>query len=142
MEKLRYCDILYLVIWLEHLLSRCSPVHLRWIREECRPAQGWSASGRSGKKAFCMFYYVYILKSLRTGKLYKGFTGNLRARIDEHNSGKTDSTRTGGPWGLIYYEAFLNKSDALREEKFLKSGKGKERIKYLFQKSSNVDKEK
>lgn len=33
---------------------------------------------------------------------------------------------------LVYYEAFLSKSDALREEKFLKSGKGKERVKYLF----------
>ena len=86
-------------------------------------------------------FYVYILKSVRTGKLYKGSTSDLRTRVNGHNSGKTKSTRAGRPWRLIYYEAFLNKSDALREEKFLKSGKGKERIKYLFQ-SGNIDIEK
>ena len=77
-------------------------------------------------------FYVYILKSVRTGKLYKGSTGDLRTRIGGHNSGKTKSTKASRPWKLIYYEAFLSKSDALREEKFLKSGKGKERVKYLF----------
>ena len=41
-------------------------------------------------------------------------------------------TRSNGPWKLVYYEAFLNKEDARREELFLKSGKGKERIKYLL----------
>jgi hypothetical protein len=37
------------------------------------------------------------------------------------------------PWRLVYYEAFLSKTDARREELFLKSGKGRERIKYLLQ---------
>jgi predicted GIY-YIG superfamily endonuclease len=37
------------------------------------------------------------------------------------------------PWLLVYQEAFANKTDARREELFLKSGKGKERIKYLLQ---------
>ena len=78
-------------------------------------------------------YYVYIIKSEKSGKFYKGITEDLKNRLKEHNSGKTKSTKSGIPWKLIYYEAFLNKIDALREEKFLKSGKGKERIKYLFQ---------
>jgi hypothetical protein len=34
----------------------------------------------------------------------------------------------------LCYEAFFNKKDALREERFLKSGKGRERIKRLFEK--------
>ncbi|NQU18844.1 GIY-YIG nuclease family protein, partial [bacterium] len=29
-------------------------------------------------------YYVYILKSIRTNKLYYGFTNNLDRRIAEH----------------------------------------------------------
>lgn len=77
-------------------------------------------------------YYVYILKSLRNGKLYKGLTADLKRRFREHNSGKSTFTKNNGPWKLIYYEAFISEKDAGREELFLKSGKGKERIKYLF----------
>jgi putative endonuclease len=77
-------------------------------------------------------YYVYILKSEKNSKLYKGFTNDLKRRIYEHNTGHSDFTRNNGPWKLIYYEAFLNKVDAISEEAFLKTGKGRERIKYLF----------
>ena len=77
-------------------------------------------------------YIVYIIKSLKTSKLYKGYTQTLKNRIKEHNSGTVTSTKSGAPWRLVYYEVFLNKTDALREELFLKSGKGKERIKYLL----------
>jgi putative endonuclease len=77
-------------------------------------------------------YYVYILKSKRNGKLYKGLTNDLERRINEHNRGESTYTSQNGPWELLYYEAFKSESDARREEKFLKSGKGKERIKYLL----------
>jgi len=77
-------------------------------------------------------HYVYILYSQNLNKLYKGSTRNLRKRIKEHNSGKVISTKSESSWKLIYYEAFINKTDALREEKFLKSGRGKKRIKYLL----------
>ncbi len=79
-------------------------------------------------------YYVYILRSKINKKLYKGFTTDLKQRLDKHNAKAVLSTKSGAPWSLVYYEAFSNKTDALREEKFLKSGKGKERIKYLLQK--------
>ena len=82
-------------------------------------------------------YYVYILKSLTSGKLYRGSTGNIGRRLKEHNSGNVTSTKSDLPWKLIYCEAFINKTDALREEKFLKSGKGRERIKYLLEDSIN-----
>lgn len=77
-------------------------------------------------------YYVYILKSQRNGKLYKGFTNDLRRRIKEHKLGKSTFTKNNGPWKLVYYEAFISKEDARQEELFLKSGKGKERIKYIL----------
>lgn len=79
-----------------------------------------------------MYYYVYILKSFTSGKLYKGSTTDLRRRLQEHNIGKVRSTKHDKPWRLIYYEAFLNKTAARREELFLKTGKGRERIKYLL----------
>jgi len=79
-------------------------------------------------------YYVYIIQSNLSKKIYKGSTDNLKRRIFEHNSGKVRSTKNKGPWKLIYYEAFLNKNDAKREELFLKSGNGRERIKWLLKK--------
>jgi len=77
-------------------------------------------------------FYVYILKSQKNGKLYKGYTNDLKRRFKEHNSGKSVFTKNNGPWKLVYYEAFISEKDAKREEVFLKSGKGRERIKYLL----------
>ncbi len=77
-------------------------------------------------------HYVYILKSKKSGSLYKGSTDDLKARLVRHNTGKVQSTKNGRPWEVLYYEAFISKTDARREELFLKSGKGRERIKWLF----------
>ncbi len=33
-------------------------------------------------------FYVYILRSLKDGKLYTGFTSDLRRRVKEHFSGE------------------------------------------------------
>ena len=77
-------------------------------------------------------HYIYIIYSKKLNKLYKGSTANLQRRINNHNQGRVRSTKNGKPWKIVYYETFIKKTDALREEKFLKSGKGKERIKYLL----------
>ena len=95
-------------------------------------AQGGPASGGVAK----IMYYVYIILSDKLKKKYIGSTGDLRGRFKEHNSGKSNYTAKGIPWKLIYYEAFLSKKDAITEERFLKSGKGRERIKYLFNRSN------
>ena len=78
-------------------------------------------------------YYVYVLKSNKTGKLYKGSCSDLKKRLYEHNLGKVKSTKSEKPWSLIYYEAFLNKKYARREEIFLKTGQGRERLKWLLE---------
>ncbi len=77
-------------------------------------------------------FYTYILRSKKTGKLYKGSTEDLRSRISRHNAGKVKSTKNGRPWELLHYQAFKNKTGARREELFLKTGQGRERIKYLL----------
>ena len=80
-----------------------------------------------------IMYYVYILRSEKTSRIYKGCTNDLESRLKEHNSGCTQSTKAFLPWKLIYCEVFTNKTDARKEELFLKTGKGRERIKYLLQ---------
>ncbi len=67
-------------------------------------------------------YYVYILKSLIDGKIYTGFTSDLKHRYQQHLKGQVFSTKNRRPLKLIYYQAFLSKKDAIIEEKYLKSG--------------------
>lgn len=70
-------------------------------------------------------YYVYILQSLKKPDwLYKGSTSDLKKRIPEHNSGKNFSTAPYAPFKLIYYEAYLLKSDAEARERYLKKSMG------------------
>lgn len=74
-------------------------------------------------------YYTYILQSKKDGKWYTGFTNNLRKRFSEHNNGKNISTKSRGPFILIYYEGCINEHDAIQRERYLKTGMGKRYIK-------------
>ena len=74
-------------------------------------------------------YYVYILQSKKNGKLYKGFTRNLKKRVKEHNNGLTYSSKPYQPFKLIYYECFLSKEDALERERYYKSGWGRKFVR-------------
>ncbi|MFA5554158.1 MAG: GIY-YIG nuclease family protein [Phycisphaerae bacterium] len=70
-------------------------------------------------------YYVYILQSLRSGRLYIGQTKDLNHRIDEHNTGQGGRyTCQNGPWRLLYSELHPSRSAAVKREKYLKSTKG------------------
>ncbi|MEX1138722.1 MAG: GIY-YIG nuclease family protein [Bacteroidota bacterium] len=69
-------------------------------------------------------YCVYVLKSLKDGRFYKGMTDNLERRIDDHFRGKVLSTRHRRPLVLVYTEQCKTRAQARRREKFLKSGPG------------------
>lgn len=76
-----------------------------------------------------MFYYTYILKSKKDGKIYTGYTQDLRKRLSQHNKGLSTYTKGRGPFVLIYYEACLSENKAKSRELFLKSGMGKRYLK-------------
>ena len=84
------------------------------------------------ERLYYTMQYVYILKSQKTGELYKERSSDLKTRFKAHNEGKVVSTKHGLPWKLVYYEAFSSLRDAYREELFLKSGKGRERIRWML----------
>ena len=69
-------------------------------------------------------FYVYVIESKSSGKWYIGYSADLKKRIQRHNQSGNVSTAKRGPWKLIYYEAYLDKKDALGREGFLKSGSG------------------
>ena len=70
-------------------------------------------------------YYVYVLESKKSGWWYTGCTNNLRKRFNEYNAGKVISTKSRGPFEIIYFEGSLNEKDAFQREQYLKSGMGK-----------------
>ena len=75
------------------------------------------------------FYYVYVLRSEKDGQNYVGYTNDLRRRLAEHHAGEVRSTAGRRPLKLIYYEACLSQSDAIRREKYLKTAWGKRYLK-------------
>jgi len=75
------------------------------------------------------FFYVYVLRSLKDGNFYTGYTGDLRKRLQEHRNGDVTATAHRLPVELIYYEACLNQQDATHREKYLKTACGKRYIK-------------
>jgi len=78
------------------------------------------------------FYYVYILISLKDDKFYIGSTSDLVKRINEHQKGQVLSTKNRLPFKLIFYEAYLNKYDAIRREDYFKTTKGKQTLRNML----------
>ena len=76
-----------------------------------------------------MFYYVYVLLSNKDKKFYTGYTENLKLRFEAHQNGRATSTKDRRPFELIYYEACLDRSDAMHREKYLKTYHGKAFLK-------------
>jgi putative endonuclease len=74
-------------------------------------------------------YYVYVLRSKLDCKFYTGFSTDLARRLEEHNSGKVNSTKGRVPFEIVYYEVCFCKDDATHREKYLKSTYGKRYIK-------------
>lgn len=72
-----------------------------------------------------MFYYTYVLRSLKDNKYYIGSTSNLITRLKLHNQGNVNSTKGRKPLELIYYEACLSKDKAEKRERYFKTGFGR-----------------
>jgi putative endonuclease len=79
------------------------------------------------------FYYVYVLLSEKDHKFYVGITGDIKKRLEEHNSGKVSTTKNRRPLKLIYWEGCLNQQDAAKREKYLKTTWGKRYINSRLQ---------
>ncbi len=72
-----------------------------------------------------VFFYVYVLESLKDGDRYIGYTSNLRKRLKEDKRGLSFSTKFRLPFRLIYFEGCLNSEDAKRREDYLKTTQGR-----------------
>ncbi len=81
-----------------------------------------------------MKYFGYIIKS-KEGFIYKGMTEDLNNRLVEHNNKALSFwTKRGTDWRLVYEEEFDNKTEALKREKWFKTGVGREYLKKILEK--------
>lgn len=74
-------------------------------------------------------FYTYVLKSKKDDRLYIGFSTNLKKRLEEHNKGLVEITKSRRPFKLVYYEACCDKEKAIEREKVLKTGFGRSYLK-------------
>jgi len=72
-----------------------------------------------------MWYWTYVLQSKKDGKMYVGYSHDLKGRLEAHNKGYVASTKNRCPLVLIYSEMCRDKKDALQREKYLKTHLGK-----------------
>ena len=78
-----------------------------------------------------MNYVTYILFSKNFNKHYTGFTSNLEQRMLSHNDLGKDWTAKYRPWKIIYTKDFESRIQAMKHEKWLKSGVGRAFIKTI-----------
>ncbi|MFI8380189.1 GIY-YIG nuclease family protein [Leeuwenhoekiella sp. NPDC079379] len=70
-------------------------------------------------------HIVYILYSKKFKKNCTGVTTDLISRFKSHNElANKGWTKAYRPWMVIYIEVFNSKKEALKKEKFFKSGQG------------------
>jgi putative endonuclease len=79
-------------------------------------------------------FYVYVIYNNCANKYYVGQTENISLRLQQHNNHtfKSYTSRFPGEWELIHQESVATRSEALKRENGLKSGRGREYIKSII----------
>lgn len=72
-----------------------------------------------------MFFYVYVLESILDKGRYIGYTSNIKRRLEEHQKGKSFTTKFMRSFRLIYFEGCTHSEDAKRREGYLKTHQGR-----------------
>jgi putative endonuclease len=71
--------------------------------------------------------------SASTRETYVGQTEDLCRRIKEHNDPENQRTlhtkRRRGPWVIVYWDSHDSRGEAMKRERFLKTGRGRDWIK-------------
>jgi putative endonuclease len=84
-------------------------------------------------------WYVYVLRSIPTGRHYIGMTSDVERRVHEHNTRNGRWSSSYKPWEMIATEEFGNRGEAAKREAFLKSRKGIAARQLLFEQFSRAE---
>lgn len=82
-------------------------------------------------------FHVYILYSMLVDRYYVGQTANLEGRIKRHNQGRSQYTKSGIPWKLVYQEVFKTRSEAETREWQIKASKNREELRKIVYSKRN-----
>jgi len=78
---------------------------------------------------------------MKDHRLYKGVTTDVIKRLEQHNSGRTKSTKHRRPFVLLHYEVYSDKTSALKQEHWSKSLEGGAQLKAKLIEMSLLDDE-
>jgi predicted GIY-YIG superfamily endonuclease len=77
--------------------------------------------------------FVYVLRSARDpDRHYVGLTSDVDGRLDWHNHGPLGQTLQYRPWSVLVVIEFPTERQAVRFEKYLKTGSGRAFAKRHF----------
>jgi len=77
-------------------------------------------------------FTVYVLYSEKYNKHYTGFSSDFEKRLKSHNElGIKGWSIKYKPWIVVLKEEYTEKNEAIKREKWLKSGIGRKYIKEL-----------
>jgi len=79
-------------------------------------------------------YHVYILYSQSYDRTYVGQTQDVPMRLERHQRRMVNSTRAFVPWVIVRQETFGSRSEAMRREKWYKTGIGRIEIDRILHK--------
>lgn len=69
---------------------------------------------------------VYVIRSdISPWRHYTGITNDVQTRLNWHNAGRCGHTSVDRPWSLVVTLEFPSEQDAVRFEKYLKTGSGR-----------------
>src|SRR6266700_1437191 len=91
-----------------------------WV--QIPPARGYKSNN---------VFHVYVLRSMKTGRHYVGSCQDLDDRIRRDNAGHSKATRHGTPWFLVKKESFSTRTEAVRRERYFKTGRGCDELAVL-----------
>ncbi|MBI4466183.1 MAG: GIY-YIG nuclease family protein [Acidobacteria bacterium] len=80
-------------------------------------------------------YYVYILKSQRSGRYYVGATEDVARRLRERNGELSNPSRSRPaerPWELVFQAPYGSRSEAMAAERYIKTMKSRDWIAKLL----------
>ena len=80
-------------------------------------------------------HLVYILKSIQHKEQhYTGSTSKtIEERVKRHNQGDYAFTKKYRPWTIVYTEPYKSRSAAIKRERYLKTGIGREEVKRILE---------
>ena len=87
-------------------------------------------------------YYIYILKSNKTGKYYIGYSPNVQKRLEQHNSFENKGfTGKHQPWELKKsFFAGNDRGTAMKIERFIKKQKSTHFIEKVIKDPYSIEK--